>query len=86
MQDIYHTPDTMKRATIEVMSKISYFDKTEGTFVIFCPMPSRVEITLQEGDDFLDLCLELHEVLEQNGVEYSLTSIDGKQFVVLGLH
>lgn len=84
----YLTADDVSGAARRAMLKLADWDEVEGTWSIHVPLPESVTIELDADESFLDVSLELHNLLEQNGVTFNVMSTGGKpghQLTIVGL-
>ena len=68
---MFQSPTDMMKTSASVMKKLATWDRHEECWEIGIPLPSKVEVKLEDGEFALDTSLELHTILQENGIAYS---------------
>lgn len=61
----------MMKTSAAAMKKIASWDRHEECWEIHIPLPSKVEVKVEDGENWINVHVELHSILQENGVEYS---------------
>ena len=65
------SPAEMMKTSASVMNKLASWDRHEECWEIGIPLPSKVNVKVEGGENWINVHEELHHILQENGVEYS---------------
>lgn len=80
------SPTEMMKTSAAAMWKLATWDKREECWEIGIPLPSKVEVKLYGGsENWLNVHVELHSILQENGINYSTMGYNDGAVVIDGI-
>ena len=65
------SPTQMMKTSAAAMKKIASWDRHEECWEIHIPLPSKVEVKVEDGENWMNVMEEIHTALQENGISYA---------------
>ena len=81
----YLSKTEMLPTAVKLMEQLATWDNLEGTWEVVIPVTSTVSAQVVEGDDWFNAQFQLANCLEQNGLDFSVTSFEDGVLTLSGV-